>query len=256
MNFDQQLGELQRKVTQCQEGIGRRKIIIDSLAPESGQSILDLGCGGGYQVRSLALAVGSGGRIVGSDPSLKQIEAAREYCSDLDNVEFTQDSGTDLSFGDGTFDSATSTNVLDYITDVESVVAEIRRVLKKGGRFCNISVLWDHHRFHGPDPTLNDEVHHVFRDHCPHQMLPLELPKMLLANGFAGIGSVPIPILNKTMHDNAFAFWTSKVISIFAINNGMPEDDVALWQRQLEEADRDGRFGFVSMSVLTTGVSI
>jgi len=256
MNFDQQLGELQRKVTQCQEGIGRRKIIIDSLAPESGQSILDLGCGGGYQVRSLALAVGSGGRIVGSDPSLKQIEAAREYCSDLDNVEFTQDSGTDLSFGDGIFDSATSTNVLDYITDVESVVAEIRRVLKKGGRFCTISVLWDHHRFHGPDPTLNDEVHHVFRDHCPHQMLPLELPKMLLAHGFAGIGSVPIPILNKTMHDNAFAFWTSKVISIFAINNGMPEDDVALWQRQLEEADRDGRFGFVSMSVLTTGVSI
>ena len=180
MDFDQQLGELQRKVTQCQEGVGRRKLIIDSLAVESGQSILDLGCGGGYQVRSLALAVGSGGRIVGNDPSLKQIEAAREYCSDLDNVEFTQDSGTDLSFHDGTFDSVTSTNVLEYIIDVDSAVAEIRRVLKKGGRFCTISVLWDHHRFHGPDPTLNDQVHHVFRDHCAHQMLPLELPKMLL----------------------------------------------------------------------------
>ena len=57
------------------------------------------------------------------------------------------------------------------------------------------------------------------------------------------------------MHDDAFAFWFSKVISVLAINNGMPEDDVALWQRQLEEADRDGRFGFVSMSVLTTGVA-
>ena len=193
---------------------------------------------------------------MGSDPSLKQIEAAREYCSDLDNVEFTQDSGTDLSFDDGTFDSATSTNVLDYITDVESVVSEIRRVLKKGGRFCTISVLWDHHRFHGPDPTLNDEVHHVFRDHCVHQMLPLELPKILLTNGFSGIGSMPIPILNMTMHNDAFARWTSKTIAAFAIRNGMLEDDVALWLRQLEEADGDGRFGFVSMSVLTTGGAV
>ena len=193
---------------------------------------------------------------MGNDPSLKQIEAAREYCSDLDNVEFTQDSGTDLSFQDGTFDSVTSTNVLDYIVDVDSVVAELRRVLRRGGRFCTISILWDHHRFHGADPSLNNRILQVFRDHCPHQMLPLGLPKILLNNGFAGISSMPIPILNKTMHDDAFAFWFAKVISIFAIKNGMPEEDVALWQKQLEEADRDGRFGFVSMSVLTTGVAI
>ena len=77
----------QRRVAQCQEGVGRRKLIIDSLAVESGQSILDLGCGGGYQVRSLALAVGSGGRVVGNDPSLKQIEAAREYCSDCPGAD-------------------------------------------------------------------------------------------------------------------------------------------------------------------------
>jgi ubiquinone/menaquinone biosynthesis C-methylase UbiE len=70
------------------------------------------------------------------DRILKQIEVAREYCSDLDNVEFTQDSETDLSFHDGTFDSVTSTTVLDCIVDIDSVVAELRRVLRKSGRFC------------------------------------------------------------------------------------------------------------------------
>ena len=256
MDFDQDLGELQRKVSQTQEGIGRRKIVFESLAVESGQSILDLGCGGGYQARSLALAVGSEGRVVGVDPSQKQLEVAREYCSDLDNVEFTQDSGNDLSFDNETFDSATSTNVLDYIDDIDSVVAELRRVLRKGGRLCTISILWDHHRFHGADPALNGAILDVFRDHCPHQMLPLELPKFLSNNGFAGINSMPIPILNMTMHGNAFSRWTSKTIAAFAIMNGVPEDDVALWLRQLEEADRDGHFGFVSMSVLTTGTAI
>ena len=256
MDFDQEIGEIQRKAVQSQEGVGRRKIIMDSLSVASGQTILDLGCGGGYQVRSLALAVGSEGRVVGADPSLKQIEVARDYCSDLDNVEFTQDSGTDLSFQDGTFDSVTSTNVLDYIDDVDGVVAELRRVLKKGGRLCTVSCLWDHHRFHGADPALNDRILHVFRDHCPHQMLPLGLPTILLNNGFAGISSMPIPLLNMTMHNDAFARGTSKTIAAFVIKNGISEDDVALWLRQLEEADRSGNFGFVSMSVLTTGVAI
>ena len=36
MDFDQQLGELQRRVAQCQEGVGRRKLIIDSLAVRVG----------------------------------------------------------------------------------------------------------------------------------------------------------------------------------------------------------------------------
>ena len=58
------------------------------------------------------------------------------------------------------------------------------------------------------------------------------------------------------MHNNAFARWPSKNIAAFVIKNGISEDDVALWLRQLEEADRSGNFGFVSMSVLTTGVAI
>ena len=78
MDFDQNLGELQRKVAQSQEGVGRRKLIYESLGVESGQSILDLGCGGGYQARILALAVGSEGRVVGVDRDAAQ---ARALCA-------------------------------------------------------------------------------------------------------------------------------------------------------------------------------
>jgi ubiquinone/menaquinone biosynthesis C-methylase UbiE len=125
------------------------------------------------------------------DHILKQIEVAREYYSDLDSVEFTQDSETDLSFHDGTFDSVTSTNVLDYIVDIDGVVAELRRVLRKGGRFCTISRLWDHHRFHRADPAVNDRILHMFRDYCPHQMLSLELPNILPPTRAPG-GNLPI----------------------------------------------------------------
>ena len=42
MDFDQQLGELQRRVAQFQEGVGRRKLIIDSLAVENRSRVITL----------------------------------------------------------------------------------------------------------------------------------------------------------------------------------------------------------------------
>jgi len=256
MDFQNEIGDLQRKITQCQEGIARRRTMFESLVVESGQTILDLGCGGGHLVHELALAVGSDGYIVGVDPSPNQIAAARKLCTDLENVEFKADSATDLSFNDSMFDSVTSTQVLEYVKDVDKSLTEIHRVLKKGGRFCAISVLWDHWRFHGPEPDLNEEIHNVFRDHCFHQMLPLDMPRKLLSNSFSGIHSAPIGFINQVLHNNSFALWSSKVISAFAINNGMSKDKVMAWNKQLKEADREGRFGFVSMPVLTTAIAV
>ena len=256
MDFENEAGELQRKISQCLEGIARRKSMFESLAVESGHDILDLGCGGGQLTRELALAVGSNGRVVGVDPSVNQISAARELCKNLDNVEFAQDSATELSFENETFDTVTSTQVLEYVSDVDKAIGEIRRVLKKSGRFSSISVLWDHWRFYGPDPALNDKIHEVFRAHCFHQMLPMELPQKLKNSGFTVINSTPIGFINQTLHKNSFALWASKLISIFAVNHGMDISDVKQWQEQLEAANHEVRFGFVSMPVLITSIAV
>ncbi|MBL10464.1 MAG: hypothetical protein CL402_08130 [Acidiferrobacteraceae bacterium] len=256
MDFDNEAGELQRKIAQCLEGVARRKSMLESLALESGQDILDLGCGGGQLTRELGLAVGPDGRVVGVDPSVSQVTAARELCKTLDNVRFTQDSATELSFENDTFDTVTSTQVLEYVSDVDKAISEIRRVLKKSGRFCSISVLWDHWRFYGPDPTLNDKIHEVFRAHCFHQMLPMELPQKLKNSGFSVINVTPIGFINQTLHQNSFALWASKLISIFALNNGMTRSDVEQWQEQLEAANHEGRFGFMSVPVLTTSIAV
>ena len=130
MDFQNEIGELQRKITQCQEGIARRKAMFESLAVESGQTILDLGCGGGHLVYELALAVGPEGCVAGVDPSSIQIAAAEKLCLNLESAEFRQDSATKLSFNDCVFDSVASTQVLEYVKDVDKSVAEIRRVLK------------------------------------------------------------------------------------------------------------------------------
>jgi ubiquinone/menaquinone biosynthesis C-methylase UbiE len=255
MDFDSGMGAVQRRMAQTQEGVGRRKATFEALCISAGQHVLDLGCGGGHLLRDLALSVGSKGRAVGLDPSEPQINAAKELCKELDNVEFSQDSATELSFADDTFHSVASIQVLEYIPDVDAALAEVRRVLKAGGRFATVSVLWDHWRFHGPEPKLNDQMHEAFKAHCSHQMLPLQMPGKLARHGFVGAQCVPIGFMNNSLHHNSFAWLASSLFTHFAEKQGIPEGEIQRWREQLDQAVEDGRFGFVSMPVLTTAIA-
>jgi hypothetical protein len=87
-------------------------------------------------------------------------------------------------------------------------------------------------------------------------MLPMELPRRLAAAGFGGVLRRPIAFLNGALHENAYALWASKVAAAFGVGQGIPEEDTARWLDQLAEADREGRFGFVSVPVLTTATAI
>ena len=255
MDFNSGMGAVQRRMAQTQEGAGRRKATFEALCITVGQHVLDLGCGGGHLLRDLALSVGSKGRAVGLDPSEPQINAAKELCKELDNVEFSQDSATRLSFADDAFHSVASIQVLEYIPDVDAALAEVQRVLKAGGRFVSVSVLWDHWRFHGPEPKLNERMHEAFKAHCSHQMLPLQMPAKLAQQGFVGAQCTPIGFMNNSLHHNSFAWFASSLISHFAEKQGIPTADVERWREQLDQAVEDGRFGFVSMPVLTTAIA-
>jgi len=255
MEFSREIGAVQRRMAQTQEGVGRRKATFEALDVAAGQHILDVGCGGGHLLRDLALSVGSEGRVVGLDPSEQQIKAAQEHCQGLDNVAFSQDSAAELSFEDGAFDAIASIQVLEYIADVDSALAEIRRVIRTGGRFAAVSVLWDHWRFHGPDLELNDRMHEAFKAHCFHQMLPLEMPAKLARHGFAGSHCTPMGFLNNSLHHNSFPYLAANLFTHFAEGQGIPKEDVQRWREQLDEAERDGRFGFVSVPVLTTAIA-
>ena len=58
MEFSSDIGAVQRRMAQTQEGVGRRKATFEALNLSAGQHILDLGCGGGHLLKDLALSVG------------------------------------------------------------------------------------------------------------------------------------------------------------------------------------------------------
>ncbi len=181
MEFAGDLGLWQRRVAETPEGTAQYMAAYEALGIESGQTVLDLGCGGGHLVREIARAVGAGGRVVGLDPNSEQLSAARQLCTDLEAAEFREGDATALPFEAGTFDSLASVRMYEYVSDVDRALTESRRVMRRGGKAAILSVLWDHWRFHGAEQNLNARMHEVWRSHCPHQMLPLELPRKLKA---------------------------------------------------------------------------
>ena len=252
MEFDKDVGRLQRLMAGSIAGVKRRQAILETLSINSGDRIIDVGCGAGQLLGHLAKAVGENGEVIGLDPSADQLAQARSSCSDFSNVTFLETSADQTGLPDDSCDAATSTQALEYIPDVDAALAEITRVLKPRGSLVNVSILWDHFRFYGAETKLNDEIHEAFRAHCSHQMLPMELPGKLQRLGFCHIKDRSLAFVITRRDRNSPALYTENAMANFAINRGMSEKDVTSWRAQLTNAEKEGRFGFASFPVLTS----
>jgi trans-aconitate methyltransferase len=105
----------------------KAKGLLDLLAPQPGESVLDLGCGTGHLTAEIAA---TGARVVGIDRSAEMIaEAKAKYPA----IEFQVVDATQLHF-DRQFDAVFSNAAIHWILDAEKVVAGIARALKPGGR--------------------------------------------------------------------------------------------------------------------------
>src|SRR5262249_22844097 len=97
------------------------------------KTLLDIGCNWG---RWSVAAARKGYRVVGIDPSLGAIMAARRVARQLDvNIEYAVADGRYLPFEDGTFDNVFSYSVIQHFSEEDAVrtIAEVARILKPSG---------------------------------------------------------------------------------------------------------------------------
>ncbi|HYL41612.1 MAG TPA: ubiquinone/menaquinone biosynthesis methyltransferase [Candidatus Binatus sp.] len=110
----------------------RRAIEATGLRP--GMAALDVATGTGKVAQGLADRVGPFGRVVGIDVSRVMIERARRANADRVELEFLVGDALDLPLEDGAFDAATIAFGMRNLADYERGFAEMRRVLRPGGR--------------------------------------------------------------------------------------------------------------------------
>jgi trans-aconitate 2-methyltransferase len=102
--------------------------LIDSLSPQKGEKILDLGCGTGQLTDKIAA---TGAEVVGIDRSAAMIAKAKENYPD---IQFLVADGANFSFPEP-FDAIFSNAALHWIKPPEAAIACIWQALKSDGRF-------------------------------------------------------------------------------------------------------------------------
>jgi SAM-dependent methyltransferase len=103
---------------------------------QPGDTVLDLGSGGGIDVLLSAKRVGTDGKVYGLDSSVDMLELARSNADQAatGNVEFLHGDIEQVPLPDGCVEVVISNCVINLSSDKPAVFGEIHRVLRPGGR--------------------------------------------------------------------------------------------------------------------------
>jgi SAM-dependent methyltransferase len=177
----------------------------------AGETVLDLGSGGGIDVLLSARRVGPTGKAYGLDMTDEMLALARENQrkSGLANVEFLRGEIEHIPLPDKSVDVVISNCVINLSVDKDQVLREAFRVLKPGGRFAVSDVVT---RGDVPDEVRKDML--LWVGCIAGALRDSEYAEKLTRAGFETIGIEPTRVYNV---EDARAFLSGRGVDVDAM---------------------------------------
>jgi arsenite methyltransferase len=195
-----------------------------------GETVLDLGSGGGIDVILSARRVGPGGKAYGLDMTDEMLALAEEnrHKSGLANVEFLKGEIEHIPLPDSSVDVIISNCVINLSGDKDRVLREAFRVLKPGGRFAVSDVV-----VRGEVPTDIRRSMELWVGCVAGALSEAEYRTKLTAAGF---GNIDIEATRVYSSDDARAFLVSEGITAEAIANEVDSKFISAFVRAVKPA--------------------
>ena len=241
LQFDTDAARRIEALYKIRDAVRRRGLVREALGAFLGERILDVGCGPGFYCLELSETVGSSGSVVGVDSSPAMLELARARCAGRDNVGLVEGEATALPVESGTFDCAVCVQVLEYIPDVDTALAELHRALRPGGRAVVWDVDWATVSIFSRDTALTGRVLRAWDEHLTHPSLPRTLGARLRSAGFEDVRVGAHAFAASGCDPETYGAGLAPIIATFvAGRQAIGEMDAAAWgteQGELMERD-------------------
>jgi len=245
LQFDEEASRRVEATYLTPDVVAQRRKVLKALDLRPRERVVDIGSGPGLLASEMGAIVGPSGRVAGVDVSESMLAMSRLRCTGQPWVEFESADATSLPFADGNFDAAVSTQVYEYVKDAETALAELFRVLRRGGRALVLDTDWESIVWHATDRARMDRILSVWNEHLVDPHLPRTLSRRLERAGFVLQLRSVIPVYNPEFDPNTYSYGLMGVIAAFVVGRqGVTQEEAQAWVEDLRKLGEAGAYFF------------
>jgi ubiquinone/menaquinone biosynthesis C-methylase UbiE len=227
---------------------------FEALELLAGNTVLDVGCGAGNDVRALAALVGHEGRVIGIDKSQTMIEEARARTAGVDlSVEFRVGDAYAFEFSDASFDRARMDRVLHHLDDPQRAVSELARVVRPGGRIALFEPDFDTLVIDHSDRALTRKLTSFFCESMRSGWVGRQLIGLARRAGFSDLRVQSSPWMFTDYAEAERTVGLDRVVALAIAAGAVGADEAAAWLVGLQAADAAGCFFLAATPFLVSG---
>jgi ubiquinone/menaquinone biosynthesis C-methylase UbiE len=232
-----------------------RNRALEMLRLRSGEIVIDVGAGAGVLTVELAHRVGPGGRVFAVDPSAGLLEQARIVTRDAGIghlVDVRVADGRALPFG-AAFDAAFCHWVLLHVDRPQDVVAEMRRVTRRGGRVLAVEMDWETAMVSPGDRSVTRRILHHAIDRHVDPWIGRRLPGLFATAGFSEVIAQPLLLTDQGTDDRVWLEWLLERANLALEDAVITRDEHSAWTDALIAAVPAGKFFFAVVQFAVLG---
>jgi ubiquinone/menaquinone biosynthesis C-methylase UbiE len=233
-----------------------RERYLELLVAKSGEIIVDVGAGSGVITSEIARRVAPGGRVFAIDPSAGLLDVARATTREAGIghlVDFRVADGRDLPFGLSAFDAAFCRWVLMHVDGPEKIIAEMRRVTRRGGRVVSVEADWETAMVHPGDREITRRVLNNAADRQVDPWIARRLPALFASQGFAEVDVETIVATDQGGGDRAWLEYLYERAALAVAAGVVTREEAVRWMAALDEGFNNNNFLFGVTQFIVVG---
>lgn len=219
-----------------------------------GDSVIDVGCGTGDDVRAIAEIVGENGRVVGVDGSTTMIQEAKRRAEGLNlPTEFYVGDAENLEFPDNSFDCCRVERVLQHLHNPQQSLQEILRIAKQGARIVIVEPDYGSIKIEGGNPTVTSKLIKRRCSHFRSAQIGMQLPLLYKRLELVKIAVRVIQVVNENFEDDHEKFLLSKYVEPAVTMGVVSAQECRKWIKDLKGAAYEGNYRHTISLFLVSG---